>query len=63
MLNENSLHIFTNMATPRVVLTSGAPERILANSTKILLKGEEAPLDVASRNEINKVCGANGSVW
>jgi Ca2+-transporting ATPase len=37
-----------------VVLSSGAPERILANSTKILLKGEEAHLDDATRNEINR---------
>ena len=37
----------------KVVLTSGAPERILANSTKILLKGEEAILDDSIRNKIN----------
>jgi Ca2+-transporting ATPase len=36
-----------------VVLTSGAPERILANSTKILLKGEETTLDDSIRNEVN----------
>src|SRR5208337_4427237 len=35
-----------------VVLSSGAPEKVLANSTKILLKGEEAPLDDALRSEI-----------
>jgi Ca2+-transporting ATPase len=39
----------------KVVLSSGAPERILANSTKILLGGEEAPLDDDTRNEVNKV--------
>ena len=38
-----------------VVLTSGAPERILANSTKILLKGEETPLDDITRNEGTRV--------
>jgi Ca2+-transporting ATPase len=38
-----------------VVLTSGAPERILANSKKILAKGEETSLDNSSRNEINRV--------
>jgi Ca2+-transporting ATPase len=38
-----------------VVLSSGAPERILANSTKILVKGEEAPLTDTVRNEANKV--------
>jgi Ca2+-transporting ATPase len=39
----------------KVVLTSGAPERILANSTKILLKGEEAPINDATRDEVNRV--------
>ena len=38
-----------------VVLSSGAPERVLANSTKILVKGEEAPLNDAIRNEVNRV--------
>ncbi len=38
-----------------VVLTSGAPERILANSTRILAKGEETSLDNSLRNEINHV--------
>ncbi len=37
-----------------VVLSSGAPEKILANSTKILLKGEEAPLDDALRSEASE---------
>jgi Ca2+-transporting ATPase len=38
-----------------VVLSSGAPERVLANSTKILVKGEEAPLNDAIRNEVSRV--------
>jgi Ca2+-transporting ATPase len=38
-----------------VVLSSGAPERVLANSTKILVKGEETPLNDAIRNEISRV--------
>ncbi len=39
----------------QVVLSSGAPERILANSTKILSKGEEVPLADAQRSEVNRV--------
>ena len=35
-----------------VVLTSGAPERVLADSARILLRGEEAPLNDANRNEV-----------
>ncbi len=38
----------------KVVLTSGAPEKLLAQSTKILTKGEEAPLDDATRNEVTR---------
>lgn len=38
-----------------VALSSGAPERVLANSTKILIKGEETSLDDSLRNEINNV--------
>src|SRR5208337_4053792 len=38
-----------------VVLSSGAPERILANSTKILVKGEETPLNDTIRNEVSRV--------
>jgi Ca2+-transporting ATPase len=37
-----------------VVLSSGAPESLLANSAKILLKGEEAPLTDALRSEVAK---------
>ena len=37
-----------------VVLSSGAPERILANSTKILVKGEETPLNGSVRSEVNR---------
>ena len=37
-----------------VVLSSGAPERILANSTKLLLEGEEKPLDTQLREKVNK---------
>jgi Ca2+-transporting ATPase len=37
-----------------VALSSGAPEKILANSTKILAKGEETPLDDINRNEVNR---------
>ncbi len=39
----------------QVVLSSGAPERILAKSTKILVGGEEAPLDDSLRSEVNRV--------
>ena len=39
----------------KVVLTSGASERILANSTKILLKGEEVTLNDGIKNEISEV--------
>ena len=35
-----------------VVLSSGAPENLLANSTKILVKGEETPLTETSKNEV-----------
>ena len=45
-----------------VVLSSGAPERVLANSTKILLKGEEAPLTDAIRNEVNRVMAQMATV-
>jgi Ca2+-transporting ATPase len=38
-----------------VVLSSGAPEKLLANSTKILVKGEETPLNDTIRNEVNRV--------
>jgi Ca2+-transporting ATPase len=38
-----------------VVLSSGAPEKLLANSTKILVKGEETPLNDTTRNEVNRV--------
>jgi Ca2+-transporting ATPase len=34
-----------------VILSSGAPENVLANSTKLLLKGEETELTDAARNE------------
>jgi len=37
-----------------VVLSSGAPEKLLANSTKILVKGEETPLTDTTRNEVNR---------
>jgi len=37
----------------QVVLSSGAPERVLANSTRILVKGEEAPLNDSLRNKVN----------
>ena len=36
----------------KVVLSSGAPEKVLADSTKILLKGEEAPLDDTTRSDV-----------
>ena len=36
------------------MLSSGAPEKVLAISSKILLKGEEIPLDDALRSEINR---------
>ena len=39
----------------KVVLTSGAPEKILAKSTKILVKGEEAPLDEHSEMKLIKL--------
>jgi Ca2+-transporting ATPase len=38
-----------------VVLSSGAPEKLLANSTKILVKGEETPLNDTIKNEVNRV--------
>jgi P-type Ca2+ transporter type 2C len=37
-----------------VVLSSGAPEKLLANSTKILVKGEETPLNDTIKNEVNR---------
>ena len=37
-----------------VVLSSGAPEKLLAKSTKILVKGEETPLNDTTRNEVNR---------
>ena len=36
----------------QVALSSGAPEKILENSSKILLKGEETPITETLRNEI-----------
>ncbi len=36
-----------------VALSSGAPERILENADRILLKGEESPLTDALRNEVS----------
>ena len=39
----------------QVVLSSGAPEKILENSSRILLRGEETELTDATRIEINKV--------
>ncbi len=38
-----------------VVLSSGAPEKILENSNRVLLKGEEANLNDDTRNEAAKV--------
>ncbi|MBT0158989.1 cation-transporting P-type ATPase [Candidatus Bathyarchaeota archaeon A05DMB-2] len=38
----------------KVVLSSGAPENVLANSTSILLKGEEVKLADANRMEVAK---------
>jgi Ca2+-transporting ATPase len=38
-----------------VVLSSGAPERILANATKILVKGKETPLNDTVISELNRV--------
>jgi Ca2+-transporting ATPase len=35
-----------------VVLSSGAPENILANSSEILLKGEETPITEANKQEV-----------
>jgi Ca2+-transporting ATPase len=37
-----------------VVLSSGAPEKILANSIKILVNGEETPFSDNSRNEVER---------
>jgi Ca2+-transporting ATPase len=37
-----------------VVLSSGAPEKVLANSTRVLLRGEEAPLNGALRSNVSK---------
>ena len=39
----------------QVVLSSGAPEKILENSSKILLRGEEAELSGAIRIEVSKI--------
>ena len=36
----------------RVVLSSGAPENLLANSTQLLVRGEETPLTDSSRSEV-----------
>ena len=41
----------------QIVLSSGAPEKILENSSRILLKGEEAPLTNAIRSEVSNVIG------
>lgn len=41
----------------QVVLSSGAPEKILGKSSRILLKGEETPLTEATRNEVTNVIG------
>ncbi len=41
--------------TSTVVLSSGAPERILANSNRILLEGQETPLTDALRIEVSKL--------
>ncbi len=38
----------------KIVLSSGAPERVLANSTRILLRGEEAPLTDAIKSGVSK---------
>jgi Ca2+-transporting ATPase len=38
-----------------VVLSSGAPEKILENSNRVLIKGEEANLNDDTRNEASKV--------
>jgi Ca2+-transporting ATPase len=60
--NELSFDVKRKMASyiyqygnATVVLSSGAPERVLAKSTKILLRGEEAPLTEAVRSEATKV--------
>jgi Ca2+-transporting ATPase len=37
-----------------VVLSSGAPENVLANSTRLLMKGEEAEITEAARKEVTK---------
>jgi len=37
-----------------IVLSSGAPERLLANSVKVLLRGEETPLTETLRIEISQ---------
>ncbi len=41
----------------QIVLSSGAPEKILENSSRILLKGEEAPLTNAIRSEVSNLIG------
>ena len=44
-----------------VALSSGAPERILENSNRILLKGEESPLTDALRNEVSLAIVQDGA--
>ncbi len=41
--------------TSTVILTSGAPERVLQNSSRILLEGQEAQLTDALRSEVARV--------
>ncbi len=45
-----------------VVLSSGAPERVLAGSTKILLRGEETPLNEQLKADVSDMMTADGSV-
>ena len=45
----------------QVVMSSGAPEKILENSSKILLGGEETPLTDNLRNEIFRCDRADGA--
>jgi len=44
-----------NYGNSVVILSSGAPERVIAKSIKILLKGEEIPLTDSLRSEVDKV--------
>ena len=37
-----------------IVLSSGAPENVLANSEKVLLQGQESPLTQENRNQIER---------